>query len=393
VTDFGVIIVGGGLGGASIARLLASNGARVLEAERERQFKDRIRGEWMAPWGVAEAQRAGIYDLLMEQCAHENPYVASLGQPPVDLRTISLQRLPALTFYHPAMQEAVLDAARSAGAEVRRGVSVREVKPGESPVVALEGDGLSGELKARMVVCADGRSSMGRVWGGFSLRRGRQRMLGAGVMLDNNSIADDTSVTARNPSMGPSALLFPQGAGRVRAYLVYPPDSIPSIQGDSDVVRFIDESVRTGLARDAFAGAQASGPLASFDMTETWVDHPYSDGVALIGDAAGASDPTWGQGLSLTMRDVRVLAENLLAESDWDTAGHVYAREHDRYFTAMLTVEDWLFEMFHDQSPAAQKLRAKALPLIGADRSRMHQVSGPDLLCDESVRKRFFCED
>jgi menaquinone-9 beta-reductase len=132
MVDFDVIIVGGGLGGASLARLLASNGVRVLVAERELQFKDRIRGEWMAPWGVAEAQRAGIYDLLMEQCAHENPYVASLGRPAVDLRTTSLQRLPALTFYHPAMQEVVLEAARSAGAEVWRGVSVREVKPGEA---------------------------------------------------------------------------------------------------------------------------------------------------------------------------------------------------------------------------------------------------------------------
>jgi 2-polyprenyl-6-methoxyphenol hydroxylase-like FAD-dependent oxidoreductase len=49
-----------------------------------------------------------------------------------------------------------------------------------------------------------------------------------------------------------------------------------------------------------FDGAEPRGPLPSFDLTETWVNHPYRDGVALIGDAAGASDPVWGQGLSLT---------------------------------------------------------------------------------------------
>ncbi len=181
----------------------------------------------------------------------------------------------------------------------------------------------------------------------------------------------------------------------MRAYLVYPPDSIDRIQGEADVVRFIDESVQAGLGREAFAGAQSAGPLASFDMTETWVDHPYRDGVALIGDAAGATDPTWGQGLSMTTRDVRVLAENLLGDDDWDSAGHAYAQEHDRYFTAMLTVEDWLFEMFYDQGPAAQKVRARALPLILADRSRIpdHVNSGPELPRDESVRRRFFCED
>ncbi len=395
MADFDVIIAGGGLGGAALARLLAGNGVRVLVAERERQFKDRIRGEWMAPWGVAEAHRIGIHDLLMERCAREVPYWAVTGRPVRDFRTTTPQHLPALTFYHPQMQEIVLAAAQSAGAEVRRGVSVREVRPGATPVVALDGDGPGRELSARIVVCADGRSSMGRAWGGFSPRRGRQRMLGAGVMLDHLSIADDTSVAALNPILGRLALLFPQGAGRVRAYLIYPPESVTRIQGDSDVARFIDESAQSGIARESFAGAQPAGPLASFDMTETWVDHPYRDGVALIGDAAGATDPTWGQGLSLTMRDVRVLAENLLAIGDWDRAGHAYAQEHDRYFTTTLTVEDWQFEMFLDRSPAAKRARVRALPRLFAEPERGldHGFSGPDLPCDENVRKRFFGED
>jgi hypothetical protein len=46
----------------------------------------------------------------------------------------------------------------------------------------------------------------------------------------------------------------------------------------------------------------------------------------------------------MTIRDVRVLAENLLASGDSDSARHAYAQEHDRYFTASLTVEDWLFK-------------------------------------------------
>ncbi len=306
-----------------------------------------------------------------------------------------MQGLPGLTFYHPAMQQVVLDAAKGAGAEVWRGASVREVKPGETPVAMLEIDGSVRELTARLVVCADGRSSMGRLWGGFSPRRGKQRLLGAGILLEGLSIAEDATLTILNPLVGREAILFPQGAGRVRAYLIYSPESVPRLQGDADVARFIDESVRTGIPQEVFAGAQTGGPLASFDMTENWVEHPYRDGVALIGDAAGATDPTWGQGMSMTMRDVRVLAENLFANNDWDAAGHEYAREHDRYFTTTLTVEDWIFEMFLDQGPQAQKGRERALPLIGAEPDRMpdHMFSGPDLPCDESVRKRFFGED
>ena len=42
-----------------------------------------------------------------------------------------------------------------------------------------------------------------------------------------------------------------------------------------------------------------------------------SDGVALIGDAAGWSDPIIGQGLSVAMRDARSVADVLLGGDDW----------------------------------------------------------------------------
>jgi len=43
----------------------------VLVLEREKQFKDRVRGEQMSPWGVAEARELGIYELLRDACGHE----------------------------------------------------------------------------------------------------------------------------------------------------------------------------------------------------------------------------------------------------------------------------------------------------------------------------------
>jgi flavin-dependent dehydrogenase len=73
--DYDVITVGGGLGGAALAKVLATKGLRVLVAERERQFKDRIRGEVMWPWGVAEARTLGLYDRILETCAHELPFI------------------------------------------------------------------------------------------------------------------------------------------------------------------------------------------------------------------------------------------------------------------------------------------------------------------------------
>lgn len=70
------------------------------------------------------------------------------------------------------------------------------------------------------------------------------------------------------------------------------------------------------------------------------------EGWVLIGDAAGANDPSVGQGLSLTYRDVRRLSE-LLDAGDRDealrhiverSAVHATAREHAKW-TASFTME------------------------------------------------------
>ncbi|HXZ87358.1 MAG TPA: FAD-dependent monooxygenase [Candidatus Binataceae bacterium] len=393
--DYDVITVGGGLGGSALAKVLAEKGLRVLVTEREVEFKDRIRGEAMAPWGVAEAQKLGLYQRLLETCAHPQPFLQTIGFPPRDLPATTPQKLPGLNFFHPAMQEVVIDSARAAGAEVWRGVSVRQVKPGRPPLVSVETNAGVRELTARMVVCADGKGSMGRTWGGFATQRAKQRLFGAGVMLEEARIRDDTGVVVFNPPMQQEALLFPQGRGRVRAYLVYSPNNLARLQGEGDFRRFIEACVQTGMPSENYAGVRAVAPLASFDMSEHWVDHPYRDGIALVGDAAGATDPTWGQGLSMTSRDVRVLAENLLGSDDWDTAGHAYASTRDKYFNACMTIEDWEFDFFFGQGQEADARRARALPLIMKEPDRVpdHGFSGPDLPSDDSVRRRFFGED
>jgi 2-polyprenyl-6-methoxyphenol hydroxylase-like FAD-dependent oxidoreductase len=55
-------------------------------------------------------------------------------------------------------------------------------------------------------------------------------------------------------------------------------------------------------------------------MTDTWTDTVVVDGVVLIGDAAGWSDPVIGQGLSVTFGDVHLITDVLLAGPDWSPA-------------------------------------------------------------------------
>jgi menaquinone-9 beta-reductase len=145
----------------------------------------------------------------------------------------------------------------------------------------------------------------------------------------------------------------------------------------------------------AYAKVECIGPLAAFDVSESWVRHPYRDGVALLGDAAATSDPTYGQGMSTALRSVRVLRDALLRHSDWDQAGNEYAREHDRYFQIVHTVSGWFRTLFQDTTAEAQAARQKAMPKIAEDLMRVpdHLFSGPDLPLDETVRARLFADD
>ena len=63
-TNYDIITIGGGLGGAALAKVMADSGARVLVLESEPQFRDRVRGEVMLSWGVAEAKELGIYETM-----------------------------------------------------------------------------------------------------------------------------------------------------------------------------------------------------------------------------------------------------------------------------------------------------------------------------------------
>lgn len=398
---YDIITVGGGLGGAALAKAMAEHGARVLVLERETQFKDRVRGEQMTSWGVGEARTLGIYDLLRDACGHEvrwwQTYLGGVPLERLDCVAESVQRAPQFMFYHPAMQEVLLQAAADAGATVHRGVAVREVKPGTPPLVIAEQQGRTEEFRARLVVGVDGRTSMVRKWAGFAVQHDPPQRFIAGVLFENMvALPDDTAHLQVNPRLGQFVLFVPQGQGRARAYLGWYQHLTPSrLQGAEDLPRFIEESVKTGAPTEFYTGANAAGPLATFDGADAWVEHPYQAGIALIGDAAAANDPCFGQGLSLTLRSVRVLRDQLLTYENWETAGHAYATAYGRDYGVIHRVTQWWGQMFFEPGQEANARRTRALPLIAQDKTRVipHLFSGPDLPADETVRRRFFGEE
>ncbi|MGC1952371.1 MAG: hypothetical protein WA970_07345 [Gammaproteobacteria bacterium] len=43
----------------------------------------------------------------------------------------------------------------------------------------------------------------------------------------------------------------------------------------------------------------------------------------------------------MTLQDLHVFRDCLLANDDWNAARHAYAAEHDRYFPCLHRVTDW----------------------------------------------------
>jgi len=398
--NFDLIVVGGGVAGSSLARRMAADGARVLVLERETEFRDRIRGESLQPWGVAETRKLGVAQSLGLAAAELRWFEQSINGERAFRRDLVATTIPAEAMwgmYHPDMQEKLLTLAAASGAEVRRGVTVRQVLPGRRPKVMVGGAGQPAEFEARLVVLCPGRSPALRAQLGFKVQRGSIPLLLSGVWLSGLPTEVDHSVAyvANDVSTGAVAALFPQRGDRARAYFGFHPQKCSRLQGEGDFARFKQMFTATAGKAIPFGDAKPAGPLASFECADVWVEHPYLDGVALAGDAASSNDPSWGQGLSLAFRDARVLSDELLAGTDWDAAANRYAQRHDADYSVVKKVSGWFYDVFQRLGPEADARRARVLPLIAQDPTRVPDVlfSGPEFPLDATSHARFFCED
>ena len=400
-TDYDLIVIGAGIAGSALAHSMAADGARVLLLEAETEFKDRIRGEVLTPWGVAEARALGLEEALHAAGAQSlrwlNQYMGPQQIERRDFPATTLTRTPLNTFYHPRMQTALLDAASAKGVEIKRGVMASQVEPGTPPRITYRkgGQGETEELTARLVVVSDGRNSRFRRLPGFEVRAESHTLCIAGVLLEETSVPEDAFHMFTNPACGEITVFAPQGGGRARVYLCFWKEMKTRFQGSADVARLLADLTWTGVAQEYFREARQAGPLATFEGADTWVEHPYANGVALLGDAAASSDPAWGQGLSLALRSARSLRDALRRTSNWQIAGDEYAREQSAFYTKVRTVAGWFREFFLEQGAAADARRAQALPLIAQDGTRVPDLlfSGPDIPISTSAQSRFYGTD
>ena len=389
---YDAIVTGGGIAGSAAAILLARAGARVAVIERTEVFRDRVRGEWLAPWGAAEVRRLGLESVFEAAGAHRLPWnVSRSGRP-------RYQSTPEgdvpLTFSHPRLQEELLAAAWDVGVTVIRPALVESVTPregGNSPAVTIQQQGRRGVLRASLVIGADGRSSLARKTAALNEHLHRSSRLLAGVLLSGVGGSDDRSHFLIRPRGEGLAMIYPRGDGYARGYVFLPSASEADFRGPDGFDFFIRAALESGIPEEILANVEQEGPLAAFVADDSWVDHPYRDGLALVGDAAGVSDPTWGMGISLALRDARALTEAWISEGAVEPAGHRYAEERDAYYRVVRTAENWQSDLLFSPGEEADARRLRAAQHWSKDPGSFPDLNGlgPDLDVSEAAYRRF----
>ena len=339
-----VVIVGGGIAGSALAYALASAGRSVTVLESSVEYEDRVRGEAMMPWGVKEARNLGVEQILLDAGAHVAPawmqYVEGLDEPAMLPMSMMIEGIPgALNMRHPDACQALIDAAAAAGATVVRGVHDVHISAGHDVAITYSSD-RPGEVHGRLVVGADGRSSTVRRQAGIALQRDQPINYITGLLVDGLAeIPDEQDVMVGEGDQ--VLLMFHQGGGRARLYVCLGRSGQRRFAGHDGAAQLL-AAWKPGcypLSGLVAAGIPA-GPCATYPGDDTWTDTPYADGVVLVGDAAGHNDPIVGQGLSIALRDVRIVRDLILDGACQPADFAPYGRERSERMRALRLIAD-----------------------------------------------------
>jgi 2-polyprenyl-6-methoxyphenol hydroxylase-like FAD-dependent oxidoreductase len=397
--DPDVVVVGAGIAGASIAAVLARGGLEVLLLERQSCYRDRVRGEYMANWGVLEARAVGLEAVMRRTHAvdarysvpYDELFVPSAAEDAkADTSTTLAGVQGPLCASHPGVCQALADEAVRLGADLVSGVTHLRVQAGARPSVTYR-NGTEIQARPRLIIGADGRSSTVRKQSGIRIEMAPATHVVAGMLVDGASRwpADHYGIGVEGDLL---FYVFPQGDGRLRLYTCHANEQAARWAGREGPLRFLQafaglRSIPAALGLD---DVTAAGPCATFGGEQTWCEAPYADGVVLLGDAGGYDDPVDGQGLSLAMRDVRQLSELLLGTDDWTVAAlRPYGQQRAERLRRMRRVSRTFAALMTTFTPDGRARRDRFYAASAARRDDVNVALGairlgPDRMPDEA---------
>ena len=387
-----VIVVGGGVAGCALAARMARAGHDVLVLEREHDYRDQVRGEGLVAWGLEQAAAMGLGDVVTTTPGaspisrlvnyDETLPVEVARRLARDLSDVLPGTPGIIGVGHPELRTALAGAASAAGASVRFAATGARVIAGERPSVHYRLGGRRHEASARLVVVADGKNSATRRALDIPLHVTFARVILTGLAVDDGGAWDraETVIGVEGRNL---FYVIPRGGDRVRLYLGRLASDPERFSGPGRERRFLDAFALGSLpAHECIVDATPVGPCASFPMTDSWTSAPLKAGVALIGDAAGWSNPVTGQGLAVALRDARILTDAMLAQPRWSPetlAGYVTERAERmrrlRFASALTDLLAAFGAPNRGELRARMFARLRAQPELGAAIAAVH--TGP----------------
>ncbi|MDP9793002.1 2-polyprenyl-6-methoxyphenol hydroxylase-like FAD-dependent oxidoreductase [Catenuloplanes nepalensis] len=369
-----VLVVGGGAAGAATAILLADAGIDVEIAEIKPDVTALGSGitlqgnalrvlRQLGVWGQVQALGYGFDTLGLRA---PDPHGTLLMEMP-DARTGGPDLPATLGMYRPDLARILLDRAASAGARIRFGATLTDLRQDADQVRVTFAGGA--ESRYDLVVGADGVRSWTRGALGIDLET---RATGMGIW--RAFATRPASVTRTDLYYGGPAYIAgycPTGEATLYAYLVEdardrgaltPEQRLATMRALSEAYHGPWDDIRPHLT---------DASRINYTWFETHLlDAPWHRGrVVLIGDAVHACPPTLAQGAALALEDAAVLAELLLSHATVTDAllTEFTDRRHARAKTvvhASVQLGQWLLD--RDRDADVPGLMGRVAALVGA---------------------------
>jgi 2-polyprenyl-6-methoxyphenol hydroxylase-like FAD-dependent oxidoreductase len=315
-----VVIAGAGPAGAGLALLFASRGIPVTLVERQHDFTREFRGEAMSPGGLDALAAIGV-DIEKGVVPHAQPTridVFSEGRRVFGFDLDELPgRCPQMVSQSHLLEHIAALAAGYPGFELLRGASVRELlrdETGRVSGVCVHDDAGERDIQARLVVGADGRSSIVRRHGAFAASERVTPLDVVWTRFPWPAHWKNGKPAQGHVADGHLMIVLPAPEGGLQIAWIIAKGTYGDVRkrGVEEWVRELAHHAGGDLEQHLLANAHnLVKPFllrAETDRVTGW----SKPGVLVIGDAAHTMSPVGGQGINVALRDAIVAANHLV---------------------------------------------------------------------------------